>query len=181
MDFKILGPLEVREGDRRLGCKGAKQRLLLATLLLRAGETVSSDRLIEALWGESPSETADKALQMHVSHLRKLLEPERAPGSPGRILVTSPPGYLLNMEPDQLDLHRFEQTAAQARAEREAGRTAEAAALRRRALALWRGPPLSDLSFESDLQADIARLEELRLAALEDRLDADLALALTAR
>ena len=176
MDFKILGPLEVREGDRRLSCKGAKQRLLLATLLLRAGETVSSDHLIEALWGESPPETADKALQMHVSQLRKLLEPERAPGSPGRILVTSPPGYLLKAEPEQLDLHRFEQTAAQGRAERDAGRTAEAAALLRRALDLWRGPPLSDLSFESHLQADIARLEELRLAAIEDRLDADLAL-----
>ena len=176
MDFKILGPLEVREGDRRLSCKGPKQRLLLAALLLRAGETVSSDRLIEALWGESPPETADKALQVHVSQLRKLLEPERTPGSPGRILVTRPPGYVLNADPDQVDLHRFEQTAAQARAEREAGRTAEAAALLRRALALWRGPPLSDLSFESHLQADIARLEELRLAALEDRLDADLAL-----
>src|SRR4051794_37693130 len=102
MDFKILGPLEVREGETRLTCKGAKQRLLLATLLLHAGEVVSSDRLIEALWGEAPPVTADKALQMHVSQLRKLLEPERAAGTSGRVLVTRPPGYAVEAEAGQL-------------------------------------------------------------------------------
>jgi DNA-binding SARP family transcriptional activator/pimeloyl-ACP methyl ester carboxylesterase len=176
MEFKILGPLEAREGDRVLACKAAKQRLLLGVLLLHANEVVSSDRLVEALWGERPPATGSKALQMHVSELRDLLEPERARGGPGRILVTRPPGYELRVKPGQLDLHRFEDAVDAARAAARAGLPRQAAAGLREALALWRGPALADLGFEDSLQADIARLEELRLAALEDRIDADLAL-----
>src|SRR5829696_760338 len=108
MEFKILGPLEVHDGGRRLTPRGAKQRLLLAVLLLRAGEVVSSDRLVEALWGASPPPTVTKALQMHVSQLRALLEPERARGAAGRRIVTRPPGYELCIKPSELDLHRFE-------------------------------------------------------------------------
>ena len=95
MEFKILGPLEVCEGDRRLSCRGQKQRLLLGILLLNANEAVSSDRLTDALWGERPPRGAAKALQMHVSQLRDLLEPERTRGASGRILLTRPPGYEL--------------------------------------------------------------------------------------
>ena len=175
MEFKILGPLEVREGERHLACKGPKQRLLLGVLLLHANEVVSSDRLIEALWGASPPETARKALQMHVSQLRDLLEPQRARGE-GRVLLTRPPGYELSLADGELDLQQFEQGVAEARAATKAGDAQKAARGLREALALWRGPPLADLSFESFVQDDIARLEELRLAALEDRVDADLAL-----
>ena len=176
MEFKILGPLEVREGDRRLACRSPKQRLLLGILLLNANETVSSDRLTEALWGERPPQGAGKALQMHVSQLRDLLEPERTRGASGRILVTRPPGYELRVEPGQLDLHRFEHAMSRSRAAAEAGHADEAARSLHEGLSIWRGPALADLSFEGVLQTDLARLEELRLEALEERFEADLAL-----
>jgi DNA-binding SARP family transcriptional activator len=107
LDFGILGPLEVRDGDRRIEIRGAKLRTLLAVLLLHANEVVSTDRLIDEIWGDDPPPTADKALQMHVSHLRKLLEPERAPGAGSEVLVTRPPGYLLQVAHERLDLSRF--------------------------------------------------------------------------
>src|SRR3954447_7691708 len=168
MDFRILGPLEIRQDGRALPCKGAKQRLLLATLLLRANEVVSSDRLMDALWGDNPPATAPKALQMHVSQLRRLLDPN--------ILVTRPPGYELRIAGDQLDLARFKVTVGRARAAIGRKEPQEAADLLASALALWRGPPLADLSFEEFLQPEIARLDQLRLTALEDRIAADLAL-----
>jgi DNA-binding SARP family transcriptional activator len=167
MEFKILGPLEVRAGDRDITCKGAKQRLLLSVLLLNANEVVSRDRLVDVLWGDEPPETS-KALQMHVSQLRKSLEPG--------VLVTRPPGYELRVAPADVDVHRFEAAAEQGRAALAAGRPADARRVLEQALALWRGPPFADLTFEECLQGDIARLEELRLAALEARIDADLAL-----
>jgi DNA-binding SARP family transcriptional activator/tetratricopeptide (TPR) repeat protein len=166
MEFRILGPLEVRHDDRPLAAGGPKQRLALAILLLHRNEVVSSDRLIEALWGDRPPAGAGKALQMHVSQLRKLLGPER------ELLLTRPPGYELRVEPEQVDLHRFE--AAVAAARRAAA--PEAASLLHEALSLWRGPPLADLGYEDSLRGEIARLEELRLTALEDRIEADLAL-----
>ena len=95
VSFGILGPLEVRDGERTLVVRGAKQRLLLALLLLRANEVVSTDALVDGLWGEDPPQTADKALQMHVSQLRKLLEPTRDRGEAGETIVTRPPGYML--------------------------------------------------------------------------------------
>jgi DNA-binding SARP family transcriptional activator/tetratricopeptide (TPR) repeat protein len=164
MEFRILGPLEIRQNGRALPCKGAKQRLLLATLLLHANEVVSNDRLIDVLWGEKPPPTANKALQVHVSQLRRALDAD--------VIRTRPPGYQLDVVQGELDLQIFEALAADGR------RTAEpqkAAALLAEALALWRGAPLADLSYEEALQPDIARLEELRLAALEDRINADLA------
>ena len=168
MDFRILGPLEIRQDGRDVACRSAKQRLLLAALLLRANQVVSSDQLIEALWGNAQPATATKALQMHVSQLRRVIGPG--------LLVTRPPGYELRLAGEQLDLQRFESAVADARAATRAGRTDEASELLRGALALWRGQPLADLTFEDFLQPEIARLEELRLTALEDRLDADLAL-----
>ncbi len=176
LEFKILGPLEVCEGDRRLSCRSPKQRLLLGVLLLNANETVSSDRLSEALWGETPPRGAAKALQMHISQLRDLLEPERTRGASGEVLVTRPPGYELRVEPGRLDLDLFEDAVGRSKAAAETGRAGEAARSLHDALALWRGPPLADLSFEGALQSDIARLDELRLDALEERFEADLAL-----
>ena len=176
MEFSILGPLEVRDRGRMVPCPSAKQRLLLAVLLLHANEVVSTDALTEALWGERPPPSARKALQMHVSQLRALLEPDRPGGGQGSLLVTRPPGYQLTVEPGRLDLHRFEAGVRDARAARQAGRWGEVAESMAAALALWRGEPLADLAVEEVLQPDVSRLEELRLAAIEDRVEADLAL-----
>src|SRR5918995_4051028 len=107
MDFRILGPLEVYEGGRRLLLGGARQRALLALLLLRANEAVTADSLIDDLWGERPPATARKALQVHVSTLRKELGPER--------ILTGPAGYTIVLEPEELDLHRFERLRSEAR------------------------------------------------------------------
>jgi predicted ATPase/DNA-binding SARP family transcriptional activator len=164
LDFRLLGPLEVRDGAQSLSLGGRKQRSLLAILLLHANEVVSDDLLIEGLWGERPPKTAPAALQVHVSALRKLLSAER--------LERRASGYVLHLEPDELDLARFERLCAQARDfEPEA-----AAAALAEALSLWRGRPLADFAYESFAQGEIARLEELRLAALEQRIDAELAL-----
>jgi len=164
MDFRILGPLDVRDDDRELPLGGARQRALLGLLLLHANEVVSSDRLVDELWGEREG---SKALQVAVSRLRKVI------GSDA--LVTKPPGYELRVEHGQLDLHRFERLAADGRAALAEGDPERAADRLRQALVLWRGPPLADLSYEPSLQSELARLEEMRLATLEDRIDADLA------
>src|ERR1043165_8196907 len=117
MEFKILGPLEVRAGDRDVTCKSSKQRLLLSLLLLNANEVVSSDRLTDLVWGDAPPETS-KALQMHVSQLRKTLEPG--------VLVTRAPGYELRVGPRDVDAHRFESAVEEGRGELAAGRPREA-------------------------------------------------------
>jgi DNA-binding SARP family transcriptional activator len=168
MQFRILGPLEVADGDAVIPLAGAKQRGLLAILLLSANETVSSDRLIDELWGGQPPESGRTALQVRVSQLRKAL------GAAGDAIDTRAPGYVLRLEPEQLDLDRFERLVGEAQA--DAAEPALAAAKLREALALWRGPPLADLSYESFAQPAIRRLGELRVAALEKRVDADLAL-----
>src|SRR4051812_34085460 len=163
MEFRILGPLEVLEEGRPFALGGAKQRALLAVLLLRANEVVSRGRLIDELWGGEPPDTAHTALQVHVSQLRKLL---------GRdTIVTQTPGYLIRVSDGELDLHRFERLVATARTEEPA----QAARLLREGLALWRGAPLAELG-DSFARAERARLEEQRLAALEQRIEAELAL-----
>jgi DNA-binding SARP family transcriptional activator len=169
MDFRILGPLEISEAGRPLPVVGGRQRALLAILLLHANEPVSNDRLIEDLWGEQPPEGARKALQIHVSRLRKALGVEEGP------VITRPNGYLVRVHPGELDLERFERLAAEGRRALARGDPERAAQRLREALALWRGGPLADFAFESFAQPEIRRLEELRLAALEDRIDADLA------
>ena len=166
MEFRILGPLEVIEEDGVLPLTGAKQRALLAVLLLHANEVVSSDRLIDDLWGETPPESGVTALQVRVSQLRKALEQGAAK------LETRSPGYLIRVRPDELDLHRFSRLAEEA----DGAEPAVAAEKLRLALSLWRGPPLADFAYEPFAQAPSARLEELRLAALEKRIEADLAL-----
>ena len=163
LEFRLLGPLEAVEDDRPLALGGAKQRALLAVLLLHANQVVSSDRLIDEVWGESPPATAGKMVQVYVSRLRKQLGEAR--------LLTRPPGYLLQVDPAELDVARFERLVAEARQEDAAA----AGAKLRAALELWRGPPLADLAYERVAQAEIVRLEELRWAALELRIDADLA------
>lgn len=153
---------------------GAKQRALLAILLLDANAVVSSDRLMDDLWGAEPPKTAAKSLQVLISQLRKVLEPDRASGESGRLLVTRPPGYLIRVEPNQLDLERFRHLAAEGREALAAGDPVRAATTLREALALWRGPPFADLAYTDFAQRESSRLEELRLAALEDRMQADL-------
>jgi DNA-binding SARP family transcriptional activator len=148
---------------------------VLALLLLHANEVVSTDRLIDDLWGESPPESAANMLQGYVSHLRKTLEPGSHRGE-HEVLLSRPPGYLLQLRPDQFDAERFERLTGEGRQALNDG-DAEAAADRlRAALALWRGGALDDLAYEEFARADIDRLDELRLQTLEDRIDADLAL-----
>jgi DNA-binding SARP family transcriptional activator/tetratricopeptide (TPR) repeat protein len=163
MKFGILGPLEVHEEGRALDLGAAKQRSLLAVLVLNANQVVSSDGLIDSLWGERPPETAAKALQVYVSQLRKVLGRER--------LRTKPSGYLLRLDGDELDLHRVERLVNEAT---QASSEAAAAKLRE-ALSLWRGPPLAEFAYQGFAQSEIARIEELRLTCLEERLEADLA------
>jgi DNA-binding SARP family transcriptional activator len=163
MDFRLLGPLEVVDHDRLLTLGGGRQRSLFAVLLLHANEVVSNDRLIDALWGERPPPTAAKTVQVYVSRLRKELGEGR--------LLTRAPGYLLSVERSELDLGRFERLVEEARG----ADPANAGESLRRALALWRGPALADLAYEPVAQNEIARLEELRWAALERRIEADLA------
>jgi DNA-binding SARP family transcriptional activator len=168
MEFRILGPIEVLADGEPLEVGVGKQRALLALMLLKAGEVVSTDRLIDALWGERPPASALNSVRIYVSHLRKTLGSER--------LVTRARGYALAVAPGELDLDRFEQLAADGRAALAAGDAGRAAATLHDALALWRGPPLADVALEPCAPSELARLEALRLAALEYRVDADLAL-----
>ena len=163
MEFRILGSLQVLDEGRELPLGGAKPRALLALLLLDRNRVVSRDRLIDELWSSDPPATAATALQVYVSQLRKAL---------GRdLILTQPPGYLVRVSDGELDLHRFESMVAAARNEEPA----EAARLLREGLALWRGAPLADLG-DSFARTERARLEEQRLAALEQRIEAELAL-----
>ena len=136
---------------------------------------VSTDRLFEVLWGVQPPESATNTLQTYVAHLRTVLEPHRAQREAGRLIVTRQPGYMLAVEPDWIDAVRFEHLAAQGRRELSTS-PATAASTLRAALAVWRGDALAEFTFEPFAQAEITRLTELRLCAVEDRIDADLAL-----
>jgi len=162
MDFRILGSLEVWDGERQIELAGPKRRAVLAFLLLHANEVVAVDRLVDQLWGEKAPRNAAAALQTHVSRLRKELGAD--------VVATRAWGYVLRIEPGELDLERFTQSTAAA----ESLPAGERAAKLRDALALWRGPPLEDLAFEPGLAGDISRLEELHLTVLENRIDADL-------
>ena len=174
MEFRILGPLEVLDGDRVVRLGAGQQRALLALLLLRTNESISRDRLIQELWGDGPPRTAAKALQGHISALRRQLEPPGGAGAASSVILTRAGGYELRIEPGQLDLHRFERLREEGRSTLASGKPDLAAERLREALALWRGPPLADFLYEPFAQAEIARLEELRVATLEDRIEADL-------
>jgi DNA-binding SARP family transcriptional activator len=168
MEFRILGPLEVWDGSREVSLGGPKPRALLAGLLLHPNEIVPADQLIDEFWGEDSPERAAAALRVNVSRLRKAL--------PQDVLTTRSPGYVIRVGPDELDLHRFERLVDEGRSLLARGLAADASGRLRDALSLWRGPALADFAYESFAQAAIARLEEIRLAAVELRIDADLAL-----
>ena len=172
MHYRILGPLEVAEDDREVELGRGRQRSLLALLLLHANEVVSTERLIDDLWGEAPPPTAAKTVQVYVSQLRKGLRNGNAEGP----LLTRGSGYVLRIEPGELDLDRFERALAEGRQALDAEAPDAAAEKLREGLALWRGPPLADFAYEPFAQTEIARLEQLHLAALEQRIEADLEL-----
>ena len=175
MQFQILGTLEARRDRNQVALGPAKQRTLLAILLVHANELVSSDRLIEELWPQPP-ETAANTLQVYVGKLRKALEPERRSGASGELLVTRAPGYMLRVEAGELDSERFETLLGDGTSARERGDHADAAEALSAALSLWRGDALAEFAYEPFAQGEIARLEELRTIAVEERLEADLAL-----
>ncbi|HEX7311802.1 MAG TPA: BTAD domain-containing putative transcriptional regulator [Gaiellaceae bacterium] len=168
MRFRILGPLEVEGPSGTIPLAGAKQRVLLMLLLLRANDVVPTGTLIELLWPEEPPADAAKALQVQVSRLRRALEAD--------VLRTLPGGYLLDVDPGEFDLRRFEELAAAGRELLAQGDAAAARGTLNEALELWRGTPLAEFAANPLARREAGRLEELRLTALEDRIDADLAL-----
>ena len=166
MEFRILGPLELSDENGVVDLAGSKQRALLAVLLLHVNSVVSSDRLIDDLWGQEPPASGVTALQVRVSQLRKAL------GKAATLVETRAPGYVLRLGPTtRLDLHRFEQLVTDA----TAAEPAQAAETLRDALSLWRGPSLAEFAYDAFAQAAIGRLEELQLTAIEMRIEADLA------
>jgi predicted ATPase/DNA-binding SARP family transcriptional activator len=169
VEFRILGSVEVDNSGLAVDLGGLRERTLLARLLLAAGQVVSADRLADDLWAGEPPPHSMATLRVYISRLRRALGP--AAGS----LVTQPPGYRLQLDAGQLDASRFEHLVTAARRELDDGNAEAAAAGLRTALGLWRGPALSDVADFAFAQADVARLEEARLAALEDRVEADLA------
>jgi DNA-binding SARP family transcriptional activator len=172
MEFRILGPLEVRSNGHTLPLGGPKQRAVLALLLLGANRVVSRERLIAELWPDAPGRDSEHALTLQISRLRKALS---AGGSGEQRVVTRAPGYVLRVERDELDLDRYEQLVAAGRAALEARDAESAVALLREAESLWRGRPLADLEFEPFARLDVERLEELRMTGLEARIEAELA------
>jgi WD40 repeat protein/DNA-binding SARP family transcriptional activator len=177
-EFRVLGPLEVWVHGRPVRLAGERQRTLLALFLLQPNEVVSADRLIEGLFGGERSEGASNALQVAISRLRRVLSSSEADA--GAMLVTRSQGYELRVEPGRIDAVQFELLVAEGRGALAVGDARLAARRLHDALALWRGPPLADLSDADVLQREIRRLEELRLAALSDRVEADLALGASA-
>ena len=169
--YRLLGPLEARCDGEVVDLGPRKQRAVLAVLLLHVGEIVSSERLIELVWGEAPPRTAAHSIQIYVSGLRRAIEPEGSQPS----IVTKHPGYALDADPDSIDDHRFQRLAAEGRDELRAGDAVGAAALLREALALWDGAPLCEFAYEEFAQEPIRALHALRIDALEELAAAELA------
>ncbi len=167
LEVRLLGPIESDRDGSPVPLGGPKPRALLAVLALESGRVVSVDRLVEALWPGDPPETASHAVQVYVSQLRKALGP---------VIATRAPGYELELAPERVDVHRFSRLTQEGRAALEGGDPTAAEGALREALALWRGPALADFLYEPFAQAEIARLEELRTVAVEERIEADLAL-----
>src|SRR3954469_95644 len=165
MEFRLLGPLEVLDGDTPVALGGRRQRALLARLLLSPNRTVAVERLVDDVWGADVPDSAAKMVQIHISKLRKRL--------PAELLVTRPPGYLVQVDPEAIDVARFDRLRRTGRAALEAGDAAVAATRLREALALWRGEALAEFA-EPFAQSERRHLDELRLSCLEDRVEADL-------
>jgi DNA-binding SARP family transcriptional activator len=176
VDFRILGPLEVVAGNGPIKLGGRRQRGVLAILLLRANQVVPVEQLADELYDGAAPATAAGQVRDDVSQLRKHLGPDAE-----SILETRSPGYLVRVEPDELDALRFELMVEEASRELEQGDAQAAAERLRAALTLWRGPVLADFAYEPFAQSTIGRLEELRLAALERRIEAELRLGRTVR
>jgi DNA-binding SARP family transcriptional activator len=174
VEFRLLGPFDVLIDGRTAQLGGSKQRTLLAILAIHANEVVSTDRLIEALWPEGAPESAANTLQGYVSRLRKTLDPGRSNGAEATIAFRSG-GYVLMARAEQIDSSRFERLVQEADARAATGDGSAAARLLREALSLWRGTALSDFTYEDFARPEVARLAELRLKAIEDRIDADFA------
>src|SRR5215472_4077565 len=170
MDFRILGSIEVLDGARRVGLPSGRSRSLLALLILHAGEPVPAERIIDELWGEEPPRTAGTVVQGLVSRLRRALEPGRAKGVPMELLKTVGSGYCLAIEQASVDAGRFKQLLGLARDATPQARSGTLA----EALRMWRGPALADFIYEPFAQRAIAALEELRVQAIEDRVEAEL-------
>jgi predicted ATPase/DNA-binding SARP family transcriptional activator len=169
MDVRLLGHLEVEVSGEPVRFEGVKQRRLFAVLALRAPEAVSADELVEALWGDEPPAGAGQALQKQISRLRRRL------GDGGSLVRHRPPGYALDIDPQAIDCRRFEELLRRARVALGRDDPERAATDLRTALALWRGEALADYRFDEFAQREIARLEELRMEAVEERLAAELA------
>jgi DNA-binding SARP family transcriptional activator/tetratricopeptide (TPR) repeat protein len=172
MEVRLLGSLDLAEDGLPVAVGGARQRAVLALLVLHANQVVPAERLLVELWGEDAPPTAVNALQAAVSRLRRALPQGR--------LITRPVGYLFRAAPHEVDVGRFEQLLASGREALARGAAADAAGMLRRALSLWRGPALADFRFDPFAQTEIARLEELRLDCIEERIEADLALGAAA-
>src|SRR3954470_10029274 len=171
IELKVLGPFEAVAGDTRLTLGGPAQRALLALLVLEANDVVSTSTIIHALWGDDAPSSATGIVRTYVWRLRQALS-----GVDGVILAGRPPGYVLEVDPDRVDAHRFHRLATDARRRLDAGRPDEALALLDEALDLWSGDALADLDTFESLRPTIVRLEQLRLTAVDDRIDARLAL-----
>ena len=177
LEFRVLGPLEVRRSGVPLPLGGRQQRAILAVLLCHAGHAVSTGKIADALWGEQPPPGFVASVQTYISHLREVLEPGRARGAAGRVVVTAPSGgYRLDLVDGSTDAEQFERLLAAGTAALECQDNAGAADLLDQALAMWRGDVLADLADFDFVAPFAARLEELRLAALESQTEATLAL-----
>jgi DNA-binding SARP family transcriptional activator/class 3 adenylate cyclase len=174
IEFLVLGPLEARRAGLPLKLGSIKHRMLLAKLLLHANQVLSTDELIDTVWGEQPPPTVRQSLQNHIAALRRLIEQAGTPAGQPRTLLTRDPGYLLQIDPDQLDLHRFRRMVDQGRAALEGGDPWTASRLLRDAVALWRGPVLADVEAAGASWPELAGIGELEIGAIESRIEADL-------
>ena len=172
VEYRLLGPVQARRNDEALQL-GRKSRMLLALLLINANQVVSTDRIIDELWGDGHGRDPQNSLWVTISRLRSVLEPEREKRSDGSILLTRTPGYRLVADPDTIDARRFEKEIVEGRRFLYADPERAAVTLQG-ALSLWRGQALEEFTYAPFAAAEIARLEELRLATIEDRVDADL-------
>src|SRR6266508_3463114 len=170
----MLGPLEARRAGRPLRLGSIKHRMLLAKLLLHANQVISTDELIDTVWGEQPPPTVRQSLQNHVAALRRVIEQAGTPAGQPRTLLTRDPGYLLQVDPDQIDLHRFRRMVDQGRAALEGGERRTATKLLHEAVALWRGPALADVVAAGVSWPELAGIDELEIGAVEARIEADL-------
>lgn len=176
ISVRVLGPVEVAVDDVVIDLGGPQQRAVIAHLAVDAGRVVSVERLIDRLWGEAPPRTPLGTLQSYVSRLRRALEPVRSAGQAPQVLVSEAPGYVLRVDPQQVDVHRFRALVDEARAAAAGGYFAQALERYDEALALWRGSPLAGVGPDDQVRPMIVRLEEERAAAVEDRFDVLLAL-----